>query len=86
MWQAPCPRSVKYGQMAETELSLGNSTVSRGRAIIADQEARIEKLRADGLDTRDAEQTLDLFRRSQHIFESYLEKLEAEAKSNGHSR
>lgn len=49
-----------------------------GRRIIAEQQLRIEWLRAMGRDTRDAELTLELFEYSLGILEDHLRTIIAE--------
>jgi hypothetical protein len=52
--------------------------VHNGRRIIASQRGLVEQLRTTGRDASDAERTLELFERSQAIFEDHLRQLEAE--------
>jgi hypothetical protein len=49
--------------------------VVEGRRIVANQLARIERLNALGCDTKEAEQTLDVFLKSLVIFEDDLRDL-----------
>jgi hypothetical protein len=52
--------------------------VHNGRRIIACQRGLVEHLRTTGRDVSNAERTLELFERSQTIFEDHLRQLEAE--------
>ena len=52
--------------------------VHNGRRIIASQRGLVEQLRTTGRDVSNAERTLELFERSQAIFEDHLRQLEAE--------
>ena len=52
--------------------------IHNGRRIIASQRGLVEQLRTTGRDLSNAERTLELFERSQAIFEDHLRQLEAE--------
>jgi hypothetical protein len=59
-------------------LDIARRYVVDGRRIIAEQQLRIEWLRAMGRDTRDAELTLELFEYSLGILEDHLRTIIAE--------
>lgn len=59
-------------------LDIARRYVVDGRRIIAEQQLRIEWLRAMGRDTRDAELTLELFEYSLGILEDHLRSIIAE--------
>jgi hypothetical protein len=59
-------------------LDIARRYVVDGRRIIAEQQLRIEWLRAMGRDTRDAELTLKLFEYSLGILEDHLWTIIAE--------
>ena len=61
-----------------TTLDVASRHVRNGRRIIASQRGLVEHLRTTGRDVSDAERTLELFERSQAIFEDHLRQLEAE--------
>jgi hypothetical protein len=56
-------------------LKLARRLVVEGRRIVANQLARIERLKALGCDTKEAERTLDVFLKSLAIFEDDLRDL-----------
>lgn len=55
-----------------TELETATRHVTEGRRIVAEQRARVDRLRATGRDTYGAEQELRLFEDSLAIFEDHL--------------
>ena len=57
-------------------LNVARRHVFEGRRIVAEQRALVERFRERGLDTRNAERSLDLFRQSLAIFEDHLRELE----------
>ena len=61
-----------------TVLDVAWRHVHNGRRIIASQRGLVEHLRTTGRDVSNAERTLELFERSQVIFEDHLRQLEAE--------
>jgi len=67
------------GAQEESMLDLARRHVLDGRRIVAQQRLRIELLRAKGRDTNAAELTLEVFEKSQAIFEDHLRELEVES-------
>jgi hypothetical protein len=53
-------------------LEFAAQSVRKGRRIVVDQQNRVEFLKLQGRDSREAERTLALFTRSLAIFEDYL--------------
>lgn len=53
-------------------LEFAARSVRKGRRIVVDQQNRVEFLKLQGRDSREAERTLALFTRSLAIFEDYL--------------
>jgi hypothetical protein len=63
----------------ESMLDIARRHVADGRRLVAVQRLRIERLRAQRRDTETAERILGLFEKSQEIFETHLQQLEAES-------
>jgi hypothetical protein len=55
----------------ETDLGMAGRHVAKAREIVANQRRRIEKLRAVGASTFDAEQTLRIFEANLRLFEEH---------------
>jgi hypothetical protein len=70
------------GSVDESPLAQAVRHAAEGRRIIVRQRALIERLRAKGHSTLEAEDTLDLFLRSQAIFEDDLHRLENKGQRN----
>jgi hypothetical protein len=60
--------------------------VIQGRRVVARQRERMEMLARKGLDTAEAQRTLDLFTRTLNIFEDDLKRILSEASSSGSRR
>jgi hypothetical protein len=58
-------------------IAFATESVRKGRRIVADQQNRVEFLKMQGRDSREAERTLGLFTRSLAIFEDHLKTLRA---------
>jgi len=68
---------------SQSRLSDAARHVRDGRRIVAEQKARILQMGSSGLDTDQAESLLDVFERTQAIFESDLRNVEAEMRQGG---
>lgn len=55
-----------------TEREKAEQYVTEGRRIVAEQQAKVDRLRATGRETYDAEQELRVFEDSLAIFEDHL--------------
>jgi hypothetical protein len=64
--------------MTESRYEMALRHVRRGREIVAAQRLTVQRLRAQGAYSSDAEHLLDLYLRSLQIFEQDLAELENE--------
>lgn len=63
--------------MAETPLEMARRHVVEGERILAEQEARVERLRRNGIDISEAEDALETYRKTLAQMRTHLAQLES---------